>query len=68
MYLMNPDLTFGRERMKDRLHRAEMMRLARQARQPAEIAAPAAVVATTVMVTLGPAVECGEPCEQTAAA
>jgi hypothetical protein len=62
MYAMNPDLSFGLERMRERLRRAELARLARP-RQPEESSAPAAPTPE-----LAVAIESCEPCGETLAA
>jgi hypothetical protein len=65
MYLMNPDLAFGRDRMRERLRRAEMVRLAREAGRREEAVGPSVAVAG--LSTLPAPVECG-PCQEPVAA
>jgi hypothetical protein len=65
MYLMNPDLAVGRDRMRDRLGRAEMVRLAREAGRREEPAVSSVAVAE--LSTLPAPVECG-PCSEPVAA
>jgi hypothetical protein len=65
MYLMNPDLAVGRDRMRDRLRRAEMVRLGREAGRREEPVGPSAAMAE--LSTLPAPVECG-PCQEPVAA
>jgi hypothetical protein len=64
MYLMNPDLAFGRDRMRDRLHRAEIDRMVREAGRRDQ---PVQQMGAADRSSQPAAVECG-PCPEALAA